>query len=162
VATAAKTEQVPWYARRRLFWLGAAAAVLFLGGAALWSYYFDAQQKERLRQEVRMQIPVGSNRHHVEQWAQQQLGRNVLLQECAEGRLPVKKFPDAAGVPQAEQQWYFMLTIPMGQPLINGYLPSNPMWVFLPLNSSGEVTGHYFLTLDELAEMEANDRNKAK
>jgi hypothetical protein len=162
VTTTTKTEPAPWYAQRRLLWLGAAAA-LFLVGAALWSYESDVHLKQRLRQEVRTQIPVGSNRSQVEQWAQRELGRNVSLQEESPAkRPPARTLADRGGVPRSQRDAYLVLTIPMGQRFINGHWGPNHMWVMMPLNSSDEVTGHYFLSLDELAEIEANDRNQAK
>jgi hypothetical protein len=145
-----------------VFWLAAAAAVLFLAGAALWAWQSDAHLKERLRQQVRAQIPIGSNQHDVEHWAQHQLGRNASLHERSNVRLPTRTLEDAAGVPESEQYRYLMVTIPMGRRFISGHWTPDHMWVFLPLNSSGELTGHYFLTLDELAGIEANDRSTAK
>ena len=163
VATAAKTESAPWYARRKVLWLCAAAAILFLGAAALWSFQSDASQKVRLRQQVRTQVPIGSSRQHVEEWAQREFGRKPSLQgEPATRRLVGRTLARAAGVPEAEQEVYLMLTVPLEARLINGHWGANHMWVILPLDASGNVRGHYFLTLDELAKIEADDRNKAK
>jgi hypothetical protein len=162
MASATKTGPAPRHKNRKLFWIGAAAALLCMVSAALWFYHSDAGFKERLRQKVRTELPVGSNREQVEKWAQRQLGRDPSLQIRPNVRLPQRTLEDAAGVPESEQCRYVMLTIPMESRFISGKWASNHMWVFLPLNESGEVTGHYFLTLDELAQIEANDRNQAK
>jgi hypothetical protein len=163
VAIASKTESTPWYARRRSLWLCAAAAILFLGAAALWSYQSDSSQKERLRQQVRTQVPIGSSRQHVEQWAQRELGSKPSLQEEPPAKRPAgRTLARVAGVPEAEQDVYLMVTIPMEPRFISGRWGPNQMWVFLPLDAPGNVRGHYFLTLDELAKIEAEDRNKAK
>jgi hypothetical protein len=163
MALATKTEHARWFADRKLFWIGAAAALFCLAGVALWSYQSDAFQKERIRQQVRAQVPIGSSRQHVEEWAQREFGRKPSLQgEPATRRLVGRTLARAAGVPEVQQEVYLMLTVPLEPRLINGHWGPNHMWVLLPLDAPGNVRGHYFLTLDELAKIEADDRNKAK
>ena len=65
-------------------------------------------------------------------------------------------FPELAGVPPDQRKLVLDVVIkPCGRYTVRGQVHENQLWVFFPLNDRGEVTGQYFLTLEELAGIEA-------
>ena len=139
--------------RRWLLWLALSVAVV-LTAAALIHVFTRDTALERLKRQIRSEVPVGSTREQVEAWAKENLS----------GQLPgvVDPPPDAAaaptwlelaGVPPERRGTVLHIVMPCGRYTVRGKVEQNEMSAFFTLNAQGEVTGHYFLTLEELAAM---------
>ena len=141
--------------RRRWPWI-ILAAVLAGTTAAVLTYHFTRETPlNRLKQQIRTEVPVGSTRAQVEAWAKQRLGKSLHVANLPLDEAIGNTLPEAAGVPRADLAqtvdvemgvgWY---TTPYGE------VAPNKVWIFFTLNESGQVTGQYFLTLEELATIE--------
>jgi hypothetical protein len=132
------------------------AAVLVGAAAVVMTYYFTRETPlNHLQQQIRGEVPVGSTREQVEAWAKQRLGKSLHIANLPADEAIGNTLPEAAGVPRADLAqtadveisagWY---TTPYGE------VAPNKVWVIFTLNENGQVTGHYFLTLEELAAIE--------
>jgi hypothetical protein len=140
----------------------AVAAVAASAAAAVW-YHVSARENaaDRLKREIRAGVPVGSTREQVEAWAKEKLGVIPSAHQTGAADGPTRRtIPGQAGVDETSPGSVLEVVIPLGQYVIpgRGEVGPNHLWVFFRLNPAGEVTGHYFLTLEELARIEAKDR----
>ena len=61
---------------------------------------------------------------------------------------------DLAGVPPEQRGTVLCIDVPCDWYMVRGEIAPNQLFVFFPLNAQGEVAGQYFLTLEELADIE--------
>jgi hypothetical protein len=113
---------------------------------------------ERFKGQVREAVPVGASREQAIAWAEQMGAREPVKEYdmsavAGESR---RFMPEVAGLPRNDLKLFVEVRIPWGSYRVwrNGEVAANVMWVFIPLDEGGRVTGHYFLTLEELAEHE--------
>jgi hypothetical protein len=151
------TNNLPPQKRRQWWtWFAFAAVLICLTTAVVIHVLSRDTPINRLKQQIRTDIPVGSTREQVESWAKRKWGMipNTTVITPPEG--PGINIWEEAGVPRSHQGPVMQVTIPsVGRyttPL--GEVAQNNLWVFLPLNEQGQVTGWYFLTLEELAAIE--------
>jgi hypothetical protein len=146
----------PQNRRRWLAWVAFAAVLIFLTTAVVIHVLSRDTPIHRLKQQIRIDIPIGSTREKVESWAQHSLGTIPTTTPMTLPPGPGINSWDAAGVPRSQQGSVMAVTIPsVGRyttPL--GEIAQNNLWVFFTLNEAGQVTGQYFLTLEELAAIE--------
>ena len=142
--------------RRRRWWVWPAfAAVLVCLTAAVLIHVFTRDTPlNRLKQQIRDEVPIGATRAQVEAWADEKWGRSVNA--TADPNPVVRTAPtilETAGVPADQRTNVLEITIPCGWYVVRNEVAQNQLWAFFPLNAQGEVTGRYFLTLEELAAM---------
>ena len=109
----------------------------------------------RLKQQIRSEVPVGTTREQVEHWAQKQWGQAPhITMEPLPVRGTLHTLPESAGVPADQRKFVLdVLITHCGWYTVRGEVHENQLWAFFPLNEQGEVTGQYFLTLEDLAAM---------
>jgi len=142
---------------RRILIVALIGLVAFLMTIGLFRMPHRESRADRFKQEVRRELPVGSTREQVMEWAK---GAGASCSHSSwDAALfplpPTKMFPEVAGVDRADLGSFMEISMPWGSYTVNGQVAENRMWVFLPLDESGRVKGHYFMTLAELAEDEA-------
>ena len=101
---------------------------------------------------------MGATREQVLVWAEH-TGATSPLREFDVAALPPepqKTLPELAGLSRSDLRSFIEVVIPCGSYRVwrDGRLAPNQMWVFIPLDEAGRVKGHYFLTLEALAEYE--------
>jgi hypothetical protein len=144
--------------RRRRWWiLIAVAAVVCLTTAVLVHIFRRDAPLNRLKQQVCREVPVGSTRAQVEAWAKTRLNGQIptLITEPLPDDSPGSSWRELAGVPRDQRGTVLMVTVPCGWYTVpvHGEVAQNQLWAFFPLNGQGEVTGQYFLTLEDLAKL---------
>jgi hypothetical protein len=138
-------------------WLAVVAAVIFVAATAavLVHYLTRESELDRLKREIRAEVPLGSTIGQVAAWYQRRLGR--VLQD---NRGPYAEkyrgttLPEAAGVPWKDVASVVDVTVPCGWYVVNGRVGPNHLWVFFTFNEAGQVVDYHFLTLEELARIE--------
>jgi hypothetical protein len=154
-----RSQRVRRHCRRHVASIGGLACLIAL---ALFLRLTREPQIDRLKRQVREAVPVGATRDQAIAWARRMGAHSV--HECDLSTLlsqPEKTLPEVGGVPRCDLKLFVEVVIPCGAYHVNGELAQNHMWVFLPLDSAGAVTGHYFLTLEELAEHERSRARRA-
>ncbi len=142
--------------RRWWAWLTCAAVVVCLTAAVLVHVFTRDTPLNRLKQQIRSEVPVGSKRARVEVWAHDKLGGripNVTEYPLADG-FARPTIAEAAGVPVEQRATVLDVVVPCGWCTINGRVAPNHLWVYFLLNETGEVADYRFLTLEELAGVE--------
>jgi hypothetical protein len=151
------TNNAPPQSRRRQWtWFAFAVVLLCLITAIVVHVLSRDTPINRLKQQIRIDVPIGSTREQVKSWAQRNWGQSPTIQTLpAEGHSGISALEEA-GVPISHRGPVMHVTIlSVGRyttPL--GEVAQNNLWVFFTLNAAGQVTGHYFLTLEELAGIE--------
>ena len=144
--------------KRRQWWTWFAfAAVLACLTVAVVIHHLSRETPiNRLKRQIRSDIPIGSTGEQVESWAQANLGTIPTTTPMTAPSGPGINIWDAAGIPRSQQGSVTAVTIPsVGRYTTPfGEVAQNNMWVFFTLNDTGQVTGQYFLTLEELAAIE--------
>jgi hypothetical protein len=113
---------------------------------------------ERFKRQVREAVPVGATRDQAIAWAEQ-MGTREPVKEYNMSAVAGESrqfMPEVSGLPRDDLKSFVEVRIPWGSYRVwtNGDVAANTMWVFIPLDEAGRVKGHYFLTLEELAEHE--------
>lgn len=147
---------------RRPRWRSALLGFVLIGSlaTALSLSRNHEPESDRFKRELREAIPVGATRRQVEEWAERMgvqhsvkgLDPSTLPAEDAEPRF----FLQVAGLNRDEAKSFVEFLVPWGSYRVwrSGKTAPNQLWVFLPLDETGHVTGHHFFTLEELAEHE--------
>jgi hypothetical protein len=113
---------------------------------------------ERFKRQVREAVPVGATRDQAIAWAERMGARQPVKEYdmSAVAGEPRQFMPEVSGLPRSDLKSFVEVSVPWGSYRVwtNGEMATNVMWVFIPLDESGRVKGHYFLTLEEMAEHE--------
>jgi len=149
--------------RRRWLWVALAAAVVALAALVVVHVLTRETPLDRLKRQIRSEVPVGATRARLEKWMMERWGRFPhVTEEPLPAGLTGSTFPQAAGVPTDQRKLVLDVVIkPCGRYTVGGEVHENQLWVFFPLNDRGEVTGQYFLTLEELADIERHRTARA-
>lgn len=140
--------------RRRWAWIVFPVIAAGLTAAALLHIFTRAAPLDRLKDQIRSEVPVGSTCEQVDAWAKERWGQTAHVSEEPFPGETGHTLPEAAGVPDGQRKTVLDVTIPCGQYRIRGEVAPNHLGAFFPLDDDGRVTGHYFLTLEELAAIE--------
>lgn len=157
-------EQVRSPATRRARRIGPIAFVIVaLAGLAVLAPLFRGQRPsvssvEPIRQQLRDELPVGSTRYDIEAWAVQHDYR-FRFQSFDLTKLPApptKMLQEVSGLPRESMKSFAELVTDWGTYKLwrTGETAINKLRVFLPVDGEGRVTGHYCLTLEQLADHE--------
>jgi hypothetical protein len=147
---------------RRPRWRLALFGLVLLGSLAiaLFLSWHREPEGDRFKRDLREAIPVGATRQQAEEWAEQR-GIHHSVNGLDPATLPAedseaKFFPQVAGLNQHEVKSFVEFLVPWGsyRVWLTGETAPNQLWVFLPLDETGRVTGHRFFTLGDLAEYE--------
>jgi hypothetical protein len=154
-------EQPPPQKRRRWRRWAALAAFLSIGAAIFLVPLFTREAPlDRLKRQIREEVPLGSTRAQVEAWAKRRLGRTPSIGEPPPEQYRGRTMPEAAGVPWSDLGSFMEVTVPAGWYTVNGQVAQNNLWVYFILNDAGEVVDYHFLTLEELAQIEKQRAEK--
>ena len=142
--------RLPWT------WTAFAAVAICLTTAVVIHVLSRETLVNRIKKQIRSDIPIGSTREQIQSWAQHNWGQTPTIQTPLPRGRPGYTMLETAGIPASEEKQVITIVIPsVGRyttPFGEG--AQNQLWVFFTLNEAGQVTGHYFLTLEELAAIE--------
>jgi hypothetical protein len=149
--------------RRWWAWIGLSAAAIGVAIPVAVHVLTPDYPIERLKSQIRSEIPVGSTREQVDAWAVRRLGRHAGVNaQPWPAVLKGQTMPEAAGVPWDDVGSMMDVTVPaVGWYTVNGQTARNELMVFITLDAAGRVKGHHFLTLEELAGIERRRREGA-
>jgi hypothetical protein len=136
-------------------WFAFASVLICLTTAVVIHVLSRETPINRLKRQIRIDVPIGLTREQVESWAQRSLGQTPSIQTPLPPGHPGHTISETAGIPASEQQVLVIVIPSVGRyttPL--GEIAQNQLWVFFTLDEAGQVTGQYFLTLEELAAIE--------
>ena len=141
--------------RRRRLWPALAVFCVGAAAAVLFHVFTRGTPLERLKADIRREVPVGTPRARLAEWAKTRWGQapHVTLEPLPDD-LRCPTLAESAGVPPEQRGIVLDVMIrPCGSYRVNGEVCENQLWALFPLNERGEVTGQYFLTLADLAAM---------
>ncbi len=134
-------------------WPACVAVVVCVTAVALFHVLTRETPLDRLKEQIRGELPVGTTRAQVEAWAKTRLNGQIpaLTSDPPPENSHRPTLLERAGVPPDRRGSVLEFVVPCGWFTTRGVTAENHMWVLFTLNAQGEVTGHCFLTLEELA-----------
>jgi hypothetical protein len=134
--------------------------MLLIGGALgglCWWVYWQGSYAERVAREVRAGVPLGSSRQHAEAWLERTYGvLPTYLEDTTANRIQGRTIPECAGVPAAEVSGLVCGTVRRRGPLAEVWqrVHYDHVWVYFLLDKEHRVRDYFFLSFDELRELE--------
>jgi hypothetical protein len=111
---------------------------------------------EAIKRAVRDDLPLGTKRERVEAWPTEHLGRLAMVTDQVKSvGFAGKSIAQLADCPETKVAMVVQFTVPLHPSDFQGVIAPNHILVTVLLDAAGEVTGYYFLTLREMAEIEA-------
>jgi len=132
-------------------------AVVLVAAAVFWWARQQGTDAERVAHEVRAGVPPGTTQGDAEAWLKQTYGViPTYLDDVTANRIQGRTIPECAGVPAAELGGLISCSVRPRGALAEALrrVHYDHVWVYLLLDKEQRVRDYYFLSFDELRELE--------